>query len=80
LLKGRKLIIACPKLDNTEPYLEKLTSIIKDNNIKSVTAVRMEVPCCGGITMIAQRAVQESGKNIPFKTIIISIHGEVLDK
>ncbi|OGV39054.1 MAG: 4Fe-4S ferredoxin [Lentisphaerae bacterium GWF2_49_21] len=80
LLKGRKLIIACPKLDNTEPYLEKLTSIIKDNNIKSVTAVRMEVPCCGGITMIAQRAVQESGKNIPFKTIVISIHGEVLDK
>lgn len=78
LLKGKKLVIACPKLDDTEPYLEKLTEIIRENDIRSVTAARMEVPCCGGIAMIAQRAVQESGKNIPFKVITISIRGEII--
>ncbi len=80
LLKGRKLVIACPKLDDTDPYLEKLTEIIRDNDIKSVTVARMEVPCCGGIAMIAQRAVQESGKDIPFKVITISIRGEIIDE
>ena len=79
LLKGKKLLIACPKLDDTDPYLEKLTTIFKENNIKSITVARMEVPCCGGIVMIAQRALQESGKKIPFSTVIISIRGEKLD-
>ncbi|MFZ2657449.1 MAG: 4Fe-4S binding protein [Victivallales bacterium] len=77
LLKGRKLVIACPKLDDTGTYLEKLTAIFKENNIKSITVARMEVPCCGGIVMIAQRALQESGKKIPFKTIIVGIHGNI---
>jgi len=80
LLRERKLIIACPKLDDTEPYLEKLTAIIRENDIRSVTVARMEVPCCGGIAMMAERAVQESGKNIPFKTMIISIRGDIIDK
>ncbi len=79
LLKGKKLVIACPKLDDTEPYLEKLIEIIRNNDIRSVTVARMEVPCCGGIAMIAQRALQESGKDIPFKVITISIRGEILD-
>lgn len=79
LLKGKKLVIACPKLDDTDPYLEKLTTIFKENNIKSITVARMEVPCCGGIVMIAQRALQESGKQIPFSTVTISIRGEILE-
>ena len=79
LLKGKKLLIACPKLDDTDPYLEKLTTIFKENNIKSITVARMEVPCCGGIVMITQRALQASGKIIPFSTVIISIRGEKLD-
>ncbi|HCE45394.1 MAG TPA: 4Fe-4S ferredoxin [Lentisphaeria bacterium] len=78
LLKGRKLVIACPKLDDTDPYLEKLTAIFKENNIKSITVARMEVPCCGGIVMIAQRALLESGKDIPFKTITVGIHGNII--
>ncbi len=79
LLKGKKLLIACPKLDDTDPYLEKLTTIFKDNNIKSITVARMEVPCCGGIVMITQRALQESGKQIPFSTVIVSIRGKILE-
>ena len=79
LLKGKKLLIACPKLDDTAPYLEKLTTIFKENNIKSITVARMEVPCCGGIVMITQRALQESGKKIPFSTVIVSIRGEIME-
>ncbi|MFA6566648.1 MAG: 4Fe-4S binding protein [Victivallales bacterium] len=79
LLKGKKLLIACPKLDDTAPYLEKLTTIFKENNIKSITVARMEVPCCGGIAMIAQRAFRDSGKKIPFSTVVVSIRGEILD-
>jgi Pyruvate/2-oxoacid:ferredoxin oxidoreductase delta subunit len=79
LLRGKKLLIACPKLDDTDPYLEKLTTIFKENDIKSITVARMEVPCCGGIVMIAQRALQDSGKNIPFSTVIVGIRGEILD-
>lgn len=79
LLKGKKLLIACPKLDDTDPYLEKLTTIFKENNIKSITVARMEVPCCGGIVMIAQRALQDSGKKIPFSTVIVGIRGEVME-
>jgi Fe-S-cluster-containing hydrogenase component 2 len=79
LLKGKKLVIACPKLDDTDPYLEKLTIIFKENNVKSITVARMEVPCCGGIVMIAQRALQESGKQIPLSTVIVSIRGEILE-
>jgi Fe-S-cluster-containing hydrogenase component 2 len=79
LLKGKKLLIACPKLDDTDPYLEKLTTIFKENDIKSITVARMEVPCCGGIVMIAQRALQDSGKKIPFSTVLVGIRGEILE-
>jgi Fe-S-cluster-containing hydrogenase component 2 len=79
LLKGKKLLIACPKLDDTDPYLEKLTTIFKENDIKSITVARMEVPCCGGIVMITQRALQDSGKKIPFSTVIVGIRGEILE-
>ncbi|MCX6985048.1 MAG: 4Fe-4S binding protein [Lentisphaerae bacterium] len=78
LLKGKKLLIACPKLDDTDPYLEKLTTLFKENNIKSITVARMEVPCCGGIVMVARKALQDSGREIPFSTVIVSIRGEIL--
>ena len=71
-------LIGCPKLDEGD-YTEKLTEIIKNNNIKSVTVVRMEVPCCGGIEYAAKRALQISGKFIPWRVITISTDGKILD-
>ena len=78
LIKNRVVLIGCPKLDEGD-YSEKLTAIIAGNDIKSVTVVRMEVPCCGGIEMAARRALQESGKFIPWQVVTISTDGRVLD-
>lgn len=77
-MKGKVTLIGCPKLDSVE-YSEKLTEIIKNNNIRSVTILRMEVPCCGGLEMAVKKALQESGKFIPWQTITISIDGKILD-
>lgn len=77
-IRNRITLIGCPKLDEGE-YTEKLTEIIKNNNIKSVTIVRMEVPCCGGIEYAAGRALQLSGKFIPWQVITISTDGKILD-
>ena len=74
---NRVTLIGCPKLDAGD-YSEKLTEIIKNNNIKSVTIVRMEVPCCGGIEYAAKRALQASGKFIPWQVVTISTDGEIL--
>jgi hypothetical protein len=67
----------CPKLDDTSSYIEKLTEILKNNGVKSLTAVRMEVPCCGGIAKFAEAAIAQSGKKIPLNTAIIGINGEI---
>lgn len=77
-IKNRVVLIGCPKLDEGD-YSEKLTAIIAGNDIKSVTVVRMEVPCCGGIEMAAKRALQESGKFIPWQVVTVSTDGRVLD-
>ena len=77
-IRNRITLIGCPKLDEGE-YTEKLTEIIQNNNIKSVTIVRMEVPCCGGIEYAAQRALQCSGKFIPWQVITISTDGQIID-
>lgn len=77
-IRNRVTLIGCPKLDEGD-YAEKLTEIIKNNNIKSVTIVRMEVPCCGGIENAAKRALQLSGKFIPWQVVTISIDGRRLD-
>lgn len=61
-------------------YSEKLTEIIKNNNIKSVTIVRMEVPCCGGLELAAKKALQESGKFIPWQVVTLSLDGQILDE
>jgi ferredoxin len=76
-IKNHITLIGCPKLDPVN-YAEKLTEIIKQNDIKSVTVVRMEVPCCGGIEMAVKTALQNSGKMIPWQVITISTEGEIL--
>ncbi len=77
-MKGKVTLIGCPKLDSVD-YSKKLTEIIRNNDIKSVTILRMEVPCCGGLEMAAKKALQESGKFIPWQTITVSIDGNILD-
>jgi len=77
-MKGRVTLIGCPKLDAVD-YSEKLTEIIRDNDIKSVTIVRMEVPCCGGLQRAAETALRNSGKFIPWQVVTISRDGRILD-
>ena len=77
-MRGKITLIGCPKLDSVD-YSEKLTQIIRDNDIQSVTVVRMEVPCCGGLEMAAKTALQNSGKFIPWQVVTISIDGQILD-
>ena len=77
-MKGHVTLIGCPKLDSTD-YSEKLTEIIKNNEIKSVKIVRMEVPCCGGMELAVKKALQQSGKFIPWQTVTISVNGKILD-
>lgn len=77
-IRGKVTLIGCPKLDAVD-YTEKLTEIIKNNNIKDVTIVRMEVPCCGGIEHAAAEALKNSGKWIPWQVVTISIEGDILE-
>ena len=77
-IRNRITLIGCPKLDEGD-YAEKLTAIIRDNNIQSVTIVRMEVPCCGGIENAAKRALQASGKFIPWSVVTISTDGKIIE-
>ena len=80
-LKGKSLAIACPKLDtNKESYLQKLTSMIADTKINSLTVIIMEVPCCGGLLQMAQTARENAKRNIPVKLAVVSIQGEVLEE
>jgi len=78
-MKGKVTLIGCPKLDDID-YSEKLTAIIRDNDIRSVTVVRMEVPCCGGLQYAAEEALKNSGKFIPWQVVTISRDGEILDR
>lgn len=77
-MRGKITLIGCPKLDSID-YSEKLTQIIQSNDIQSVTVVRMEVPCCGGLEMAAKRALQASGKFIPWQVVTISVDGRILE-
>lgn len=77
-IRNRITLIGCPKLDEGD-YAQKLTAIIANNNIKSVTIVRMEVPCCGGIENAAKRALQASGKFLPWQVVTISTDGRIID-
>ena len=77
-MKGKVALIGCPKLDQID-YSEKLTQIIAANDIQSVTVVRMEVPCCGGLEMAAKKALQDSGKFIPWQVVTVGIDGTILE-
>lgn len=77
-IKGKTTLIGCPKLDAID-YSEKLTEIIRNNDIASVTIVRMEVPCCSGLEMAAKKAIQASGKFLPWQVVTISIDGNIME-
>ncbi len=77
-IRGKITLIGCPKLDAID-YSEKLTQIIRENDIRSVTVVRMEVPCCGGLEMAVKKALQDSGRSIPWQVVTVSIEGKILD-
>ena len=78
-MENKITLVGCPKLDAVN-YSEKLTEILKNNTVKDVTVARMEVPCCGGIERAVLTALQNSGKNIPWQVVTISIKGRILDK
>lgn len=77
-IRGKVALVGCPKLDGID-YSEKLTQIIRNNDIQSVTVVRMEVPCCGGLEFAAKNALQQSGKFIPWQVVTIGIDGSIKD-
>ena len=76
LLRGKALAIACPKLDDTSAYVEKMAHIFSSNSVKSVTVAIMEVPCCRGLDIMVREAIQKSGMDIPLESITIGINGE----
>jgi len=76
-LAGKGVVIGCPKLDDNNFYLEKLTELFRVSTIKSITVVRMEVPCCGGIVAAARQALAACGKEIPFREVTIGIKGDM---
>ena len=77
-IKGRVTLIGCPKLDEGD-YADKLTAIISNNNIRSVTVLRMEVPCCGGIENAAKQAIQASGKFLPWRVVTVTTDGRLME-
>ena len=76
-LKDRSIVVGCPKLDDSEFYIEKLAAILKANKLKSLTVVHMEVPCCFGLTHIARKAITSSGVKMPFEDVTIDLQGNV---
>ena len=78
-MKAHVTLIGCPKLDAID-YSEKLTEIFRNNDIRSISVVRMEVPCCGGMTYAVQKAIANSGKDIPCKVTVLSINGDILSE
>lgn len=79
-LKGKSVVVGCPKLDDAAYYAEKLSDIIRINDLESITVLRMEVPCCGGMAQAAKMGRDRSGVNIPIKVVTISLEGEVLKR
>jgi Fe-S-cluster-containing hydrogenase component 2 len=77
-LAGRAVMIGCPKFDDVQGYVDKLTDVFKKSGIKSITAVIMEVPCCSGLPHIIRKALENSGMDIPFSQVTVSARGEIL--
>jgi Pyruvate/2-oxoacid:ferredoxin oxidoreductase delta subunit len=79
-LRGRKLLVGCPKLDDTARYAAKLAAILKGNDIRSLTIVHMEVPCCFGLVALARRALAESEKQVPVQEVVVGVQGAVRER
>lgn len=79
LLKGRKLVIACPKLDETGGYVEKLAELIRVNRIRSLTVAVMTVPCCTGLRRIVEQALQLSGRRVSLEMVVVDINGRIVE-
>lgn len=77
-LKGKAVMIGCPKFDNAEEYIEKLSKVFQVSGIKSITSVVMEVPCCSALPIIVKKALAKAGTDIPFKEVVVSARGEIL--
>ncbi|MGE5293456.1 MAG: ATP-binding protein [Solirubrobacterales bacterium] len=77
-LRGRSVAVGCPKLDDAGAYIEKLAQILRSNDLRSLTVVHMEVPCCSGLTRVARAAIALSGKSMSFDDVTVSIRGEVI--
>ncbi|HEU4384310.1 MAG TPA: ferredoxin [Anaeromyxobacteraceae bacterium] len=78
LLAGRRVVVGCPKLDDNQAYLAKLTELFRVSDVRSVTVAKMEVPCCGGIAWAAREALARSGKSLPYREVTVGIRGELL--
>jgi NAD-dependent dihydropyrimidine dehydrogenase PreA subunit len=79
-IKGKAVMMGCPKLDDAQHYIEKFAQICKESGIKSITAVIMEVPCCGGLPMIVKKGMELAGVNIPMEEVVISTRGQILQR
>lgn len=76
-LAGKAVVIGCPKLDDNQFYTQKLTELFRNSSLKSITVIKMEVPCCGGIAMAARQALAASGREIPYKEVTVGIRGDL---
>jgi hypothetical protein len=79
-IQGRAVLLGCPKLDDAQGYIDKFTEIFKTANIRSVTVVDMEVPCCSAMPVIVQKAMHAAGKVIPMEEVTLSVNGEILKR
>jgi Fe-S-cluster-containing hydrogenase component 2 len=79
-IKGKAVMMGCPKLDDAQYYIEKFAQICKESGIKSITSVIMEVPCCGGLPMIVKKGMEMSGVDIPMEEVVISTRGQILQR
>jgi len=79
-LKGKAIAIACPKLDDVRPYVDKIAGIIEEGRVRSLTVVVMEVPCCSGLVQFAQEALRKTGRDIAFEVVVVGIRGEILTR
>ncbi|MBW2265681.1 MAG: 4Fe-4S ferredoxin, partial [Deltaproteobacteria bacterium] len=79
-LKGRVVLVGCPKFDNAEEYIQRFAEIFNSANIKSITIVVMEVPCCNGLPIIVDKGMKMAGKKVPMEIVMISTRGEILER
>lgn len=78
LLRGRVVAVGCPKLDDAEFYIEKLSAILRDNDVRTVAVAHMEVPCCFGLSRVVREALRRAGKNLPLRDLTVTVQGELV--